>query len=738
MNQFRATPEDPDQASTSPLAEAMDALSEGMAVFDAERRLVFRNDRFGEMLAPIGDMLSPGLRWEDMLQACVAGGVYADAKDRDLEWRANIGGDSGGAVEIVQSDERLYSVRYTATASGGFVILRKDVTDFRRDSRSLQENEALLRTILDTNPMPVVMSRVRDGRIVYRSPAARALFGDTTDVHEHYDNPADREDYVRLLRRAGRVDDHRMVFRTADGTRIPMSCNGRLTQYCGETCVVSTLIDLREFAARDAIIRKVVENCPAPILMNDAESGRVLFRSPEIDKIFGPEENTRNFYVNPADRAGFLEALHTHGQVTDYKARFHRADGQPFWAAISARLISYEGRDVIVSYSRDITEQLDLEVDLSRRRERMFQNEKISALGGLLANISHALNNPLSVVVGHALMLREDSDDPEVVRQATRIGEAAERCSDIVRTYLTMTRQEPVDLQPSDLNDVVTTALDVVHHGFAEDGQAVTCRFAPDLPRVLVDSDQMAQVVINLLQNARAAIAEAGGGGAITIETSHDARAGSVRIAVEDQGPGISQDIAGKIFDPFFTTRGVGNGKGIGLTWCHRVVQTHNGRISLDPAHRNGARFVIEIPALEASGDSGGPPIEQDRAARILVIDDERDVADLNGEILERIGYNVTVAYSGADAIDAIATQDFDCILSDLSMPDIDGRRLFEHIRRNKANLLDKTGFVTGDTMGRASQTFLLESGRPYLEKPVAPKELRAFVAEILERGGKG
>lgn len=732
MDQPRSSPHRPDGSTESTLRDAIDALSEGFAVFDSERRLVVSNERFAEMLGPIRAIVEPGLRWEDMLQACVAGGIYADAADRDREWQANVGGDIGREVEIAQTDGRTYALRYNPTPSGGFVIVRSDVSEARRDKRLLQDSEDLLRNILATNPTPVFMSRLRDGLILYRSPAARELFGDTASSIEHYENPSDREQFVRILRRDGKVDDRHMVFLAADGTRVPMSANGQLTQNGGETCVVTTLVDLRESAAREAIARKVVENCPAPILMTEADSGRVLFRSPEIDRIFGPKGNTRDFYVDPSDRDGFLRALRQEGTVLDYKSRFLRADGQPFWGAISARMFEYEGRDVIVSYSRDMTEQLESEVDLSRRRERMFRNEKLSALGDLLANVSHALNNPLSVVAGHALMLREESDDPEVVRKAGRIGEAAERCADIVRTYLTMNRQEPASPEPSNINEVVMTALDVARQGFLEAGPSVSVELAQTLPQVLVDPDQMAQVVIHLLQNAHSAMTETGTGERIRIETAWDPKTGCVRVVVEDDGPGIPPEVARHVFDPFFTTRGVGKARGIGLTWCHHILQTHDGRIHVDPSYRGGARLVMELPAMKPAADA---PERQDDAVavpHILVVDDEPDVADLNGEILDRAGYRVTVTYSGAEAIEALKRHDFDCLLCDLNMPTIDGRALFDLVRRDYPDKLARIGIVTGDTMGRASQTFLLESGRPYLEKPVSPEELRDFVAEIL------
>ena len=116
----------------------------------------------------------------------------------------------------------------------------------------------------------------------------------------------------------------------------------------------------------------------------------------------------------------------------------------------------------------------------------------------------------------------------------------------------------------------------------------------------------------------------------------------------------------------------------------------------------------------------------------ILIVDDEEDVAELNAEILTRSGYSVDVFNHADDAIESLRQRDYGLILSDLNMPETDGRQFFETIKRDFPDMINKTGFVTGDTMGRSSLGFLAEANRPSVEKPVSPKELRAFVAEIL------
>ncbi|MEM8631371.1 MAG: ATP-binding protein, partial [Pseudomonadota bacterium] len=410
--------------------------------------------------------------------------------------------------------------------------------------------------------------------------------------------------------------------------------------------------------------------------------------------------------------------------------------GRPFWGAVSARLIEYSGEEVIVSYSRDLTKQLAVEAELTRQREQLFQNEKMSALGELLAGVAHELNNPLSVVVGHSMMLKDETDDPEILRQTAKISDAAERCARIVKTFLTMARQEPAKKEPLDINGVLATAIDVARYGESAAEVEIRSDFATDLGAVNGDGDQITQAILNLLLNAEQAIGLSGEGDTIRVMSRRKVGGDRVEITVEDNGPGIRPELRARVFEPFFTTKDIGKGTGIGLAFCHRVIQSHGGTIDIDPAFRGGTRFVVTLPFDRATEpEAPAPEIVKSTPAmrRLLVIDDESDVADLNAEVLERAGYDVDVAYAARDALAMMAGRAYDAVISDLNMPDIDGRGFFEAIRADYPELVDRTGFVTGDTMGKSSQTFLREAGRSYLEKPVSPAELRDFAAALVQ-----
>jgi CheY-like chemotaxis protein len=268
----------------------------------------------------------------------------------------------------------------------------------------------------------------------------------------------------------------------------------------------------------------------------------------------------------------------------------------------------------------------------------------------------------------------------------------------------------------------------------------ITCKLDASIPDIIADGDQITQVIINLVINAEQAINKSGVGNRIEVSTRPSATGNAVEIRVKDNGPGIPDSIRGRIFEPFFTTKDVGDGTGIGLAFCHRIVLSHGGHIWLDQNYRGGSRFCIRLP-VTSSPNSGTrqESVEQaERNLRILVLDDEAEVAELISIMLQKEGFSVDIANKGEVAFDMLRNATYDIVLSDLNMPGMDGRAIFETIRKNFPHMLDRLGFITGDTMGAASQSLLEESGRPHLEKPVSPADLRQLIGRLLgENGGK-
>ncbi|MEM7089278.1 MAG: ATP-binding protein [Pseudomonadota bacterium] len=720
------------------LRDAIESLKEGFALYDDDRRLVMFNQRYADMNKGVADLLQPGLDWEILMRETARRGIYADAIGNEQQWvsdRLVNGIEFIQDFELRETDGRSYLVSVHPTQLGGFVVTREDITERKMAEVEERDGDLLIRKVLDASSAVVTMARVGDGQILYRTPAALKMFGPTKSAKEHYVDPSRRADFITLLLADGRVDDFKLDLLNADGQVFPATISSQLVDYKGEEVIVTSIIDLTVQTEADALIRQVMEAYPAAINMTKAGSGEILFATPEIKALFGEVENSKSYYADPTERQRYLQDLRAAGSLKDRRMEFVDANGRRFWAADSSRLIEFNGEQVIVSNTRDLTDELAIEEELSKQREMLFQNEKMSALGELLAGVAHELNNPLSVVVGHSLMLKEEISDPDLIARIDKIGNAAERCAKIVKTFLAMARQEPSKIENVDMAGIAETAADVVGYGGKSGEITIRQDIPADLPPIAADADQITQVIINLIINAEQAINASGHGDLIEISAQARADADMVEVTVKDNGPGIPEAIRARIFEPFFTTKDVGQGTGIGLAFCHRIVLSHGGHIRLDHTYSQGTCIRVTLPAgatrVSGSAEQINPITSRSRY-KALVVDDEVEVGELNAEILRKDGFDVDVVSSGEEAINLLSTSPYDIFLSDLNMPGVDGRQIYDTLVRRFPDMLRKTAYVTGDTMGQKSLGLLRESGLPYLEKPVSPSELRALVANLL------
>jgi signal transduction histidine kinase len=214
--------------------------------------------------------------------------------------------------------------------------------------------------------------------------------------------------------------------------------------------------------------------------------------------------------------------------------------------------------------------------------------------GSLLAGVAHELNNPLSIVMGNALMLAEELEGSPLAARAQRVQAAAERCGRIVRSFLAMARHHKAEMRPVTVQSLVDPTLQLLAYSMRTSGVTVEQDIAPDLPPLLCDLDQMIQVVSNLLTNARHALEERPPPRRVRLTAHADGE--WVQLEVADNGPGIADDIRSRVFDPFFTTKPVGSGTGIGLAMSRGIVEAHGGSVSLAPHTGDGACFVIRLP----------------------------------------------------------------------------------------------------------------------------------------------
>jgi two-component system NtrC family sensor kinase len=205
-----------------------------------------------------------------------------------------------------------------------------------------------------------------------------------------------------------------------------------------------------------------------------------------------------------------------------------------------------------------------------------------------------------------------------------------------------------------------------------------------------------------------------------------------VAVTVEDDGPGVPDQIAERIFEPFFTTKAEGQGTGLGLSICHGIVREHGGRISLGKRSSGGASFRVELPTGKPASitPAQGVPVAH-RDLRVLVVDDEPHILHYMRATLETWGHSVHVAEDGAEAITLMRTEPFDIIITDIRMPNLGGREMYEALRAERPDLASRVVFSTGDTVRGDTLAFLESLGRPYLRKPFSLGQLRSALGAV-------
>jgi len=388
--------------------------------------------------------------------------------------------------------------------------------------------------------------------------------------------------------------------------------------------------------------------------------------------------------------------------------------------------------------AKDVTRRKRLETDLQ-------QTYKMETIGKLASGIAHDFNNILGAMVGYTdLALSQLKGQKEVAKCLHEIQKAGLRASELIKQILTFSRQKGQALQAVQPKMVLTEALRLLRATIP-----ATIRMETEILSeafVLAEPTQLHQIIINLCANAHFAMREQGGVltvRLVDIELS-PSEAGRypgmppgpyMHLSVSDTGRGIPAEIQAKIFDPFFTTKEKGEGTGMGLTMVQSIVRSYHGMISFESEMGKGTTFNILLPVVEAGEDDPAvsQPILAKGSERILVVDDERVLAEMTRSMLVSLGYQVTALSSSQKALELFESdpQAFDLVFADVSMPEISGDDLARRMLRLRPDLpiILMTGFSN-----RLNHENTRQMGvRRLLYKPLTLQKISRNVREVLD-----
>jgi CheY-like chemotaxis protein len=393
--------------------------------------------------------------------------------------------------------------------------------------------------------------------------------------------------------------------------------------------------------------------------------------------------------------------------------------------------------------------------------QQLIQNERLAAMGQMIAGVAHELNNPLTAILGVTELLRDSIHEDSARRQLEIAHSQSRRAAQIVQSLLAFSRPPQPRKICLNLGELIQRSLQLHEHSLRTNRIAVDFSAVPELPPVLGDTSQLTQVFLNLISNAEQAIREVRDHGVLRIRVSRAAE--SIVATFQDDGAGISREILDRIFDPFFTTKRPGRGTGLGLSICLAILREHNGRIEAQPMAEGGSLFTVSLPvargtalfltesaaegAEEASGATSPRTASKPRAPgySILVVDDEEPIREMIREGLSIRGFRVQTAASVEEAVSLMQTRPFDAILCDLNLRakgsgENSGLALYTAVSSAAYNGNPRPFFLfmTGEMVAAAVAEKLVQTGASILQKPFRMSDLIATLTAALGKTPSG
>jgi PAS domain S-box-containing protein len=426
---------------------------------------------------------------------------------------------------------------------------------------------------------------------------------------------------------------------------------------------------------------------------------------------------------------------------------FHCKNGNTLYAeTVISTILNEDGETTgCRGIARDITERKAAKKSRKALEEKLQQAQRLESLGTLAGGIAHDFNNLLMGIQGKTtLMLNDLMPTHPHFLQLKNIEGYVESAAALTTRLLGFARGGKYEVRPADLNSLVEKSIQMF--GRAKKEISISTALQSDLWPTEVDSNQIEQVLLNLLVNAGQAMKR---GGTITVTTKrlvlekadarfHDIEAGNyVELILSDTGEGMDNQIIQKIFDPFFTTKDIGHGTGLGLAMVYGIIRNHSGAISVKSTLNEGTSFSILLPATDKSIQTEAEilPTIENGSETVLLVDDEPMIIEVGREMLSALGYEVLTAASGQEAINAYSENKdlIDLLMIDMIMPHMNGGELFDRLK--DINPTARVLLCSGYSIDGQAREILDRGCEGFIQKPFNMSQLSLKIREILNCG---
>jgi PAS domain S-box-containing protein len=564
-----------------------------------------------------------------------------------------------------------------------------------------------------------------------------------------YSDAEEREQFLIDLGRQGHVLNYECKQRRQDGTVFWILERATIVRGPdGNSFIEGTAIDITERKQSEIALKQseerfatVFRQSPVGcgivtldgVFLNVNESLLRMLALP-AEKVIGKSGVELGLWTSQSHRDEFYRRLRAEGAVQNLEIRFKDANGVEHIALYFATLVRIGDKECIFGMQLDQTEQRALEA-------KFLQAQKMEALGRLAGGVAHDFNNLLGVIGGYAELLEAKLESAEGLRRyCSKIIDTTQRASGLTRQLLTFSRKEIVRPVPLQTGQALQELTAILPRLIGEDIEL--CVDLRATGTVVIDKTHFEQIIFNIIINSRDAMPA---GGQIFVATEDVLRpaltsSGNVAIGqyvamrIRDTGIGMDEETRLHAFEPFYTTKEVGRGTGLGLATVYGIVQQCRGEIAIESSPRKGTQVTILLPVAVSDGPGAGEASQQETKrgnGGILLVEDELDLRNVNAEFLTALGYSVTCAGSGPEALDLLtAAGQIDLVITDVVMPKMSGREFADRLLQLRPNT--RLLYVSGYTDDIVLQNGISKQGMFFLQKPYSLKDLAGKVQTLM------
>jgi PAS domain S-box-containing protein len=496
----------------------------------------------------------------------------------------------------------------------------RDITERKKFEKELKESEEKFRNLFERVQHGLYIS-TKEGRFVDCNQAMWGVLGyqDKEEflkidiARDLYVKPEDRKTFQGLVESQGFVKDFELEWKKKNGEKITVSLTAHAKKNEKEEIIgyEGLNIDIserkrmeRQSKETNEFLTNLIESSVDGIIVTDTK-GNILIFNKGAENILGynAEEvvgkmNIRSIYP-PGVAIAVMEKLRSPdfggvGKLTSFPIAHRRKDGELIEGDLSASIIyDEEGKEIAsVGIFKDLRERLRIERELREMQQALLQSEKLAAMGRLTSQIAHELNNPIYGIMNTLELLKTEIPPESKRRKILELSlSETQRLAEMLRNMLSFSKPEEEKRKPIKINELIEGILLVMERQMKESNIKVETYFDEGIPEVMASTNQMRQVMLNLIKNAKEAMPK---GGTLTVRTSREDS--KVLIHIQDTGVGIPEELRDKIFEAFFTTKQKVKGVGLGLSVCYGIIKDHGGEIKVESEVDKGTTFTIHLP----------------------------------------------------------------------------------------------------------------------------------------------